>query len=61
MADASEEGLGLLPGTGVVDWPALAAAVPRMAQPMPWVLELDPSVDPREMQGARSFLDRHGL
>lgn len=61
MADASAEGLGLLPGTGVVDWSALAAAVPRTGQPMPWVLELDPSVDPREMQGVRSFLDRHGL
>lgn len=61
MGDASEEGLGLLPGTGVVDWAALAAATPRAGHALPAVLELDPAVDPREMPGARSFLDRHGL
>ncbi len=61
LSDASPDGLYLPPGAGGVDWPMLASYVQRSGKPLPAVVELDPAVDPGELPGIRSCLDRFGL
>lgn len=60
LGDASRDGMYLPPGFGGVDYGLLASYVPREA-PLPAVLELDPSVSPRELGGILACLDKHGL
>ncbi len=61
LGDASPDGMYLPPGAGGVDYALLATYVPRAANGLPVVLELDPSVAPGELPGMRSCLDKHGL
>ena len=61
LGDASPEGLYLPPGSGGVDYGLCASYVPHTGNAFPVVLELDPSVNPGEMPGMRSCLDKHGL
>lgn len=60
LGDASEDGIDLPPGAGLVDY-AMVASYTRRGTPLPGVVELDPAVDPGEIAGVRSFLSKFGL
>lgn len=61
LGDGSPEGLYLPPGSGGVDYGLCASYVPHTGNVFPVVLELDPSVNPGEMPGMRSCLDKYGF
>ena len=61
VGDASPEGLYLPPGAGGVDYGLCASYVPSAGGALPVVLELDPAVNPGEMPGMRSCLDKYGF
>jgi hypothetical protein len=61
LGDSSEGELYLPPGAGGVDYPLVAAYRRRFGQPIPAVVELDPSVEPSEISGVHAFLSKYGL
>lgn len=61
LGDASPDGLYLPPGAGGVDYPMLAAYLPRLSAQLPGIVELDTAVAPAELASIRACLDKHGL
>ncbi len=51
----------LPPGAGGVDYPLLSAYRHRTAKGFAAAVELDPGVDPGELRGVQTFLDKFGL
>ncbi|MBK8099603.1 MAG: hypothetical protein IPK26_21050 [Planctomycetes bacterium] len=61
LGDAGPDGMYGPPGAGGVDYGLLGSYVHRTSRVLPVVLDLDPTVDPAELPGIRSCLDKYGL
>ena len=61
LADSADGQLYLPPGAGSVDFGLIANYRQRTGKPTPVVVELDPSVDAREIPGVHAFLTKWGL
>lgn len=61
VADAVDDALYGLPGSGAVDYALLASYKSLRSRVLPVVLELEPAIEPTELPGAMAFLDKFGL
>ncbi len=61
LGDSADGQFDLPPGAGSVDFSLLASYGSNVGRKLPLVVELDAGVDPSELPGVHSFLDKFGL